>query len=176
MNVSHLALAVVSAACMLAGCDSGGEPLSVQGETPTPTDAAATGLDGKDLCSLVTEETLAIANLKTSDGVRKKWVHYPAACVFGEKKDTRVIVIAEYDGGLPIRKDDKHYREIDGVPTENAYDTKMTCQLTFDVGTSQAKVLVEALWGQEKSYMACDIGIPAMKDVLEAAKKPGPVG
>ncbi|MGH3861867.1 hypothetical protein [Actinokineospora sp.] len=87
-----------------------------------------------------------------------------------------MIVIAEYDGGLPIKKDGEHYREIDGVPTENEFDTKTTCQLTFDVGTTKAKVLVEALWGQEKSYMACDIGIPAMKDVLEAAKKPGPVG
>ncbi|WP_436497110.1 DUF3558 family protein [Actinokineospora sp. HUAS TT18] len=173
MNVTPLALAVVSAACLLAGCDSETDPSSSSGGTTAP--AAPKGLDGKDLCSLVTDKTLAIAQLKSTDGVRKEWVASPA-CVFGEKKDTRVIVMASYSGGLPIKTDDKHYREIDGVPTENEYDTKTTCQITFDVGTTQATVVVEALWGQEKSYKACDIGIPAMKDVLETAKKPDPVG
>ncbi|SDI47124.1 hypothetical protein SAMN05192558_104316 [Actinokineospora alba] len=170
MNVSSLALAVVSAACLLAGCDSAGDPLSsAGGNQPTEAPAAPKGLNDKDLCSLVTEDTLAIVGLKPADGVLKKWVHYPA-CVFGEKKDTRLIVLADYDSVLSIKPDDKHYRLIDGVPTENEFDTKTTCQVAFMVGTTRAQVLVEALWGPEKSYMPCDAGIPAMKDVLEAAK------
>lgn len=176
MNLSPLALAVVSAASLLAGCDRADDPWSSSaGTTTTETSDAPKGLDGKDLCSLVTDETLAIAELKSSDGARKKWVTSPA-CAFGEKKDTRVVVMASYHGGLPIKTHHEHYREIDGVPTETKYDTKTTCQITFDVGTTQVTVLVEALWGPEKSYMACEIGIPAMKDVLEAAKKPDPVG
>lgn len=58
-------------------------------------------IEAVDLCTLVSDETLAGANLSAADGVAKEWVYYSNACVYGEDKPRRLIVLVD-DAGPAI--------------------------------------------------------------------------
>lgn len=168
-----VALPLVLLALTACGDDSTA-PTSGDGGSET-TDSGGGGgdepvnVEDLDMCSLVSDETLAAANLSAADGVAKEWVYYSNACVFGEDKPRRLIVLVDDAGAGDLTNFYDELTEIAGHEAAVEYDSEMTCQLIFDVGETRLQVLVEDLgFTDETPGEPCDTGYPAAEDVIAA--------
>lgn len=168
-----VALPLVLFALTACGDDDSTEPTSGDGGSETTEsggggDGESVNVEDVDLCTLVSDETLAAANLSAADGVAKEWVGSPA-CVYGEDLDRRLIIVADYTGAGDLTIFYDELTEISGHEAAVEFDSEMTCQLIFDVGEARLQVLVEDLGRTELTPgEPCDTGYPAAKDVLEA--------
>ncbi|HEY9412413.1 MAG TPA: DUF3558 family protein [Jiangellaceae bacterium] len=168
-----VALPLVLLALTACGDDSTA-PTSGDGGSETTdsgggNDAEPVDIADVDLCTLVSDETLAAANLSAADGVAKEWVYYSNACVFGEDKPRRLIVLVDDAGAGDLTNFYDELTEIAGHEAAVEYDSEMTCQLIFDVGETRLQVLVEDLgFTDETPGEPCDTGYPAAEDVIAA--------
>lgn len=166
---------------LLAGCGDNGGDDTASGDNGSESSDSADGGGGDegstgggldestDLCSLVSDETLAASNLSPADGVQKEWVYGPS-CVYGENLDRRIIVQVDFDNALgPIEEGDEGVEEMNGRPVEVGFDSEMTCLYTFDVDDdTKVDVIVEDLYAPERTPgEPCDAGRPALDDVME---------
>ncbi|WP_158564147.1 DUF3558 family protein [Jiangella anatolica] len=156
------------------GSDDSASPQAPASEAAPSDDAgsdddSAGALDqSTDLCSLVSEETLAASDLTAADGSQRDRAGLPA-CVW-DSLDRTIAVAVDFAYALgPIEEGGMEVEEINGRPVQVAYDSEMTCFYSFTVDDqTKVDVIVEDLGDPTVTPgEPCDAGRAALDDVME---------
>ncbi len=131
-------------------------------------DASWGSLDeSTDLCSLVSEETLAASGLTAADGGQVDRAGEPA-CVWNSfEREISVSVDFAYTLGA-IDEFSQGAEDMNGHPVQVESDDDTTCLYAFTVGDqTRVRVMVEDNDPTASPGEPCDAGRPALDDVME---------
>lgn len=148
--------------------DASGDDASSDTGSGDGDDASWGSLDeSTDLCSLVSEETLAASGLTTADGGQADRAGEPA-CVWNSfEREISVSVDFAYTLGA-IDEFSQGAEDMNGHPVQVESDDDTTCLYAFTVGDqTRVRVMVEDNDPTTSPGEPCDAGRPALDDVME---------